>query len=99
MIAAHMDEIGLFVSHIEDDDFLRVLPISDMPERALLFQRVVLRMRDGRVIRGVIGVNLPSIWAIKRIKARKVGTPSTIAGIVSDPSTRLLRCGGGPAGI
>jgi endoglucanase len=61
MIAAHMDEIGLFVSHIEDDGFLRVVPIGGIPERTLLYQRVVLRTRDGRLVRGVIGLKPPHI--------------------------------------
>jgi endoglucanase len=61
MIAAHMDEIGLFVSHIEDDGYLRVLPIGGMPERALIYQRVVLRTRDGRLVRGVIGLKPPHV--------------------------------------
>lgn len=61
MIAAHMDEIGLFVSHIEDDGFLRVIPIGGIPERALLYQRVVLRTRDGKLLRGVVGLKPPHV--------------------------------------
>lgn len=61
MIAAHMDEIGLFVSHIEDDGFLRVLPIGGVTERSLLYQRVVLRTRNGSIIRGVIGLKPPHV--------------------------------------
>jgi len=61
MIAAHMDEIGLFVSHIEDDGFIRILPIGGVIERALLYQRVLLKTRDGRIIRGVIGLKPPHV--------------------------------------
>lgn len=61
MIAAHMDEIGLFVSHIEDDGFLRVLPIGGVTERSLLYQRVVLRTRNGSIIKGVIGLKPPHV--------------------------------------
>lgn len=61
MIAAHMDEIGLFVSHIEDDGFLRVLPIGGVAERSLMYQRVVIRTRDGNVFRGVIGLKPPHV--------------------------------------
>jgi len=56
MIAAHMDEIGLFVSHIEDDGFLRVVPIGGVAERSLLYQRVMLKTRDGKLLRGVVGL-------------------------------------------
>lgn len=61
MIAAHMDEIGLFISHIEDDGFLRVVPIGGITERSLLYQRVVLRTRDGKLVRGVIGLKPPHV--------------------------------------
>jgi len=61
MIAAHMDEIGLFVSHIEEDGFLRVVPIGGIIERTLLYQRVVLRTRDGRLLRGVVGLKPPHV--------------------------------------
>jgi endoglucanase len=61
MIAAHMDEIGLFVSHIEDSGFLRVVPIGGVTERALLYQRVVLRTRTGELIRGVVGLKPPHV--------------------------------------
>ncbi|MEM1638916.1 MAG: M42 family metallopeptidase [Desulfurococcaceae archaeon] len=61
MIAAHMDEIGLFVSHIEDDGFIRVVPIGGIIERTLIYQRVVLRTRDGRLIRGVVGLKPPHV--------------------------------------
>jgi len=40
MAAAHMDEIGLFISHIDDRGFLRVLPIGGIFERALIYQRL-----------------------------------------------------------
>lgn len=61
MIAAHMDEIGLFVSHIEDDGFLRVVPIGGVAERSLLYQRVVIKTRDGKLVRGVVGLRPPHV--------------------------------------
>lgn len=61
MIAAHMDEIGLFVSHIEDDGFLRVVPIGGIIERSLLYQRVVLKTRNGGLVRGVVGLKPPHV--------------------------------------
>lgn len=70
MIAAHMDEIGLFISHIEDDGFLRVIPIGGVLERSLLYQRVWVKTRDGRLYRGVIGLKPPHI--IKPEEAQKV---------------------------
>lgn len=70
MLAAHMDEIGLFISHIEDDGFLRVIPVGGVLERTLLYQRVVVKTRDGRLYRGVIGLKPPHV--IKPEEAQKV---------------------------
>lgn len=70
MLAAHMDEIGLFISHIEDDGFLRVIPIGGVLERTLLYQRVLVKTRDGRIYRGVIGLKPPHV--IKPEEAQKV---------------------------
>jgi len=61
MIAAHMDEIGFFVSHIEDEGFLRITPIGGVAERSLLYQRVLLKTRDGKLFRGVIGLKPPHV--------------------------------------
>ncbi len=61
MIAAHMDEIGLFVTHIESNGFLRVTPVGGVMERALVYQRVIVVTRNGRRIRGVIGMKPPHV--------------------------------------
>lgn len=41
MIAAHMDEIGLIVTHIDEDGFLRFAPIGGVSPHTLLGQQVV----------------------------------------------------------
>jgi len=61
MYVAHMDEIGLFISHIDDNGFLRAVPIGGLPERALIMQRVRIKVRDGRIIRGVVGMKPPHV--------------------------------------
>jgi endoglucanase len=70
MLAAHMDEIGLFVSYIEDDGFLRVIPIGGVLERTLLHQRVVILTRSGKVVKGVIGLKPPHV--VKPEEAQKI---------------------------
>lgn len=52
VIAAHMDEIGIMITHIDDNGFLRFTPvggvhISELPHRRVQF-------KDGRI--GIIGV-------------------------------------------
>lgn len=54
MIAAHMDEIGLLVSFIDKDGFLRFIPIGGFDPRMLVAQRVIVHGR-----KDVNGVILP----------------------------------------
>jgi putative aminopeptidase FrvX len=53
-IVGHIDEIGLHVSHIDDDGFLRFGQVGGWDPLVLIAQRVVLTTRGGEV-RGVIG--------------------------------------------
>ncbi|MEM0351839.1 MAG: M42 family metallopeptidase [Sulfolobales archaeon] len=68
MLAGHMDEIGLIVSHIDQRGFIRFQPIGGVSERTLLGQRVLIKTRDGRVIRGVIGSKPPHIMKPEELK-------------------------------
>ncbi len=70
MLAAHMDEIGLFISHIDDNGFLRAVPIGGLPERALLLQRILIKTRKGNIVRGVIGLKPPHI--MKKEEMQKI---------------------------
>lgn len=70
MLAAHMDEIGLFISHIDEHGFLRAVPIGGIPSRALLYQRVLIKTRKGNVVRGVIGLKPPHI--LKKEELEKI---------------------------
>src|SRR5262245_25570815 len=42
MVAAHMDEIGFFVSHIDDKGFIRLQPVGGFDPRVLVAQRVLI---------------------------------------------------------
>jgi putative aminopeptidase FrvX len=61
MVAAHMDEIGLMVSHIDDDGFLRVVSVGGFFDQTILSQRVLIHGRDGKVLRGVVGSRPPHL--------------------------------------
>jgi putative aminopeptidase FrvX len=54
MIAAHTDEIGLLVKHIDDKGFIRFAKLGGVPDHILLAQRVWIHGMKKR-IRGVIG--------------------------------------------
>lgn len=47
MIAAHMDEIGFIVKHIEKNGFLRVQPLGGFDPRQLFSQRVIVETKEG----------------------------------------------------
>ena len=70
MLAAHMDEIGFFVSHIDDNGFLRIVPIGGVIERTVLYQRVVIKTRKGGLVRGVVGLKPPHI--LKKEETEKI---------------------------
>ncbi len=53
-IVGHIDEIGLHVSHIEDDGYLRFGQVGGWDAGVLIGQRVKLRTRNGDVV-GLIG--------------------------------------------
>lgn len=54
MLAGHMDEIGLMVSHIDDHGYLYVRAIGGWDSQMLPGQRVWIQTKNGRVL-GVIG--------------------------------------------
>ncbi len=53
MIAAHMDEIGFMVNHIDEEGFLRFIPLGGFDAKTLTAQRVVVHGKKDVV--GVMG--------------------------------------------
>ena len=53
-IVGHIDEIGLIVTHIDDNGFLRFIGVGGWDPQILVGQRVEISTRNG-VIRGVVG--------------------------------------------
>ncbi len=53
MIAAHMDEIGFIVSHIDEGGFLRFLPLGGFDPKTLTAQRVIVHGKKDLI--GVMG--------------------------------------------
>src|SRR5689334_15254670 len=54
MLAAHMDEIGFIVKHIDKQGFIRIQPVGGFDARVLLAQRVLVHGFAGRTLRGVL---------------------------------------------
>lgn len=61
LLDAHMDEIGLVVSYVEPTGFLRFATVGGWDERVLPAHGVTIVTREGRRIRGVLGVPPPHI--------------------------------------
>ncbi len=60
MVASHMDEIGLMVQYIDDEGFIRFVPIGGWFGPVLYTQRVILHGKKGDVP-GVIGAKPPHL--------------------------------------
>jgi endoglucanase len=54
MIAAHMDEIGFLVKHIDDKGFIRLQPVGGWDPRSMVAQRVWVHGFAGRSLLGVL---------------------------------------------
>ena len=59
MLAAHLDEIGLAVKHVDDEGFLRFVKVGGWFDQTLLNQRVVVHAKTPCI--GVIGSKPPHV--------------------------------------
>jgi putative aminopeptidase FrvX len=66
MLAAHMDEIGFFVRHIDDKGFLRIQPVGGFDARVLIAQRVLVQGFAGAVLPGTIQPAAKPIHLLER---------------------------------
>lgn len=53
VLAAHMDEIGFMVNHVDDNGFLRIIPLGGFDPRTLMAQKVVVHGK--KELNGVFG--------------------------------------------
>jgi putative aminopeptidase FrvX len=54
MVAAHMDEIGFFVRHIDDNGFIRLQPLGGHDPANMVSQRVIVTTASGASLRGAL---------------------------------------------
>jgi putative aminopeptidase FrvX len=69
MVCAHMDTIGFFVRHIDDDGFIRVAAIGGFDPRTLVAQRVIVQGKNDYV--GLMSSIVRPIHALDEEEAKK----------------------------
>ncbi len=92
MLAAHMDEIGLMVTHVDDRGFLRFIPLGGWDARTLVGQRVLVHGRDDLV--GVVGSTpVHLLDEAARGKAPKMDDMAIDLGLPAERARELVRKG------
>ncbi|MGC0371668.1 MAG: hypothetical protein DGJ47_000367 [Rickettsiaceae bacterium] len=61
LVMAHMDEVGFITSEIDDDGFIRVVPLGGWMDHVLWSQKWVIRTPDGQYITAVSGMDAPHV--------------------------------------
>ncbi|MCL0041266.1 M42 family metallopeptidase [Dehalococcoidia bacterium] len=94
MIAAHMDEIGFFITHIDEKTgFLRIDPVGGFDPRVLIAQRVVVHTDIGDYV-GVMGTK--PVHVLKEEEKKKAPEIEDIfidLGISADAVKEKVRVG------
>jgi len=90
MLAGHVDEIGLQITHIDENGFLYVAEIGGWDPQVLVGQRVTVMGRDGDVP-GVIGKKAIHLMSSEdRTKASKTKQLWVDVGVDSEDEARKL---------
>jgi putative aminopeptidase FrvX len=92
MVAAHMDEIGFMVKHIDREGFVRFMPIGGFDPRTLIAQRVIIH--GERDVKGVIAPQ-PN-WILRagdQAKALDIRDLVIDAGLSSEEMTGMVSIG------
>jgi tetrahedral aminopeptidase len=81
LIAAHMDEIGFMVKHIDDKGFIRLQPVGGFDPRNLVAQRVWVHGFTGE---SLLGALMPSSKPIHTASPEELAKPPKIEGLFVD---------------
>ena len=106
MVAAHMDEIGFLVRHVDKHGFLRLQPVGGFDPRTLVAQRVIVHASGGaadapaapaaRALRGVLmlaGGKPPHLMAGQEPKSPKLADLFVDVGLTGDEAGSLVEVG------
>lgn len=92
MLAAHMDEIGLMVTHVDDRGYLRFVPLGGWDARTLVGQRVMVHGRDD--LPGIVGTTpVHLLDEAARQKAPKLEDLAVDTGLPAERVRALIRQG------
>jgi tetrahedral aminopeptidase len=92
MLAAHMDEIGLMITHVDERGYLRFIPLGGWDARTLVGQRVLVHGHEDLV--GVVGSTpVHLLDEAARAKAPKMDDMAIDLGLPGDRAVDLVRPG------
>jgi tetrahedral aminopeptidase len=92
MLAAHMDEIGLMVTHVDDRGYLRFVPLGGWDARTLVGQRVMVHGRED--LPGIVGTTpVHLLDEAARQKAPKLEDLAVDTGLPAERVRGLVRQG------
>jgi len=92
MLAAHMDEIGLMITHVDDRGFAKFIPLGGWDARTLVGQRVLVHGREDLV--GVVGTTpVHLLDEAARAKAPKMEDLTIDLGLPGERAQELVRKG------
>lgn len=93
MLAAHMDEIGFLVRHVDKRGFIRLQPVGGFDARVLVAQRVWVHAGGG-VLRGILMSGSKPIHLLhKKAKAAKMDELFVDLGLPAEKVLELVEIG------
>ena len=93
MLAAHMDEIGFLVSHVDKSGFIRFQPCGGFDARTLMSQRVYVHTKSKRLL-GVMGTRPVHVLSEEEAKrALKVTDYFVDVGLPAKQVVKLVEIG------
>ena len=91
LIDAHMDEVGFMVSKIDDDGFIRVVPVGGIPPEHAYSQRVVIWGKEP--VYGIFGSVPPHVRKGEEKKLPDIDEMFVDTGLEPETVKKLVRIG------